>query len=75
VLRGILHFDADQPTRGFSAVDTQITIGNRRLVDSSGKGLVALLELNTRSVGWLPSETAFCSSHYLAARIGQRWCC
>jgi hypothetical protein len=34
---------------------TRIIIGNPRLADSHGKGPVALLELNTRSVGWLPT--------------------
>ena len=51
----ILYFEAHRQTRGFSAVDTRITIGNRQLVDSNGKGPVTLLELNTRSVGWLPT--------------------
>src|SRR5215469_6531776 len=38
----ILYFAAHRQTRGFSAVDTRITIGNRHLVDSNGKGPVAL---------------------------------
>jgi hypothetical protein len=51
----ILYFEAHRQTRGFSAVDTRITIGNRHLMDSNGKGPVTLLELNTRFVGWLPT--------------------
>ncbi len=51
----LLHFQSNQPTQRSSAVDTQIIIGNRRLADSSGKGPAALLDLNTRSVGWLPT--------------------
>jgi hypothetical protein len=53
--RWILHFEAHRQTRGFSATDTRITVGNRHLVDSSSKGVITFLELNTRSVGWLPT--------------------
>jgi hypothetical protein len=51
----VLYFEAHRQTRGLSAIDTRITIGNRDLVDSSGKGLAAMLGLDTRSIGWLPT--------------------
>jgi len=51
----VLYFEAHRQTKGFSAVDTRITIGNRDLVDSTGKGLAAMLGLDTRSVGWIPT--------------------
>jgi len=51
----VLYFSAHRQTQGFSSVDTQITIGNRDLIDSNGKGLAALLGLDTRSVGWMPT--------------------
>jgi hypothetical protein len=51
----VLYFEGHRQSQGFSAVDTRIMIGNRHLVDSNGKGLGALLVLNTRSVGWLPT--------------------
>src|ERR1700690_2560172 len=51
----ILYFEAHRQTKGFSTIDTRITIGNRDLVDSTGKGLAARLGLDTRSVGWIPT--------------------
>jgi hypothetical protein len=51
----VLYFEGHRQTQGFSAVDTRIIIGNRHLADNNGKGPAALLVLNTRSVGWLPT--------------------
>jgi hypothetical protein len=51
----VLYFEAHEQRQGFSTVDTRITIGNRDLVDSTGKGLAALLALDTRSIGWVPT--------------------
>ncbi len=36
-------------------LDTQITLANRDLLDSTGKGLTKKTELNTRSIGWVPT--------------------
>jgi hypothetical protein len=41
---------ADSP-----GLDTRITLANRDLLDSTGKGLMKETELNTRSIGWVPT--------------------
>ena len=51
----VLYLERHRQTKGYSAVDTRIVIANRHLVESNGKGPAALLALNTRSVGWLPT--------------------
>jgi len=32
-----------------------MTLGNRALVDNSGKGLAEIVDLDTRSIGWMPT--------------------
>src|ERR1700692_251071 len=47
-----------QPTHvqhGFSRLDTQMTLGNRALADSSGNGQAKLISMDTRSLGWMPT--------------------
>ena len=36
-------------------LDTRITLGNRDLLDSSGRGLTKETGLDTRSIGWVPT--------------------
>jgi len=38
-----------------SSLDTRLTLGNRDLLDGGGKGLVKRTELDTRSIGWVPT--------------------
>ena len=40
---------------GFSSLDTQMTLGNRALVDSSGKGRGEIIGMDTISLGWMPT--------------------
>jgi hypothetical protein len=39
----------------YSALDTKLTLGNRDLLDEHGKGLVKRTELDSRSIGWVPT--------------------
>lgn len=38
-----------------AGLDTQIALGNRDLLDSSGRGLTKKTGFNTRSIGWVPT--------------------
>ena len=38
-----------------STLDTRISLGNRELLDANGKGLIKRTEINTRSIGWVPT--------------------
>jgi len=40
---------------GFSSLDTQMTMGNRALVDNEGNGQAKIIGLDTRSIGWMPT--------------------
>jgi hypothetical protein len=51
----IVLFRAKEMQHGFSSLDSQMVIGNRASVDSSGKGLSKVLSLDTRSIGWTPT--------------------
>jgi len=66
----IVLFQAKRVEHGFSGLDTQVTLGNRALVDSSGKGRVVEIGLDTRSIGWLP--TALTISLILATPVSWR---
>ena len=49
------HFEAHQDTKGYGAIDTRITLGNRNLVDpATGQGPASILGLDSRSIGWVP---------------------
>ena len=52
--RQIVLFDAN-PNGVKSGLDTRITLGNRALLDSEGKGPVRRTELDSRSIGWVPT--------------------
>jgi len=51
----VVLFGQDQITHGFSSLDTRMTLGNRALADSSGKGKAKKITLDTRSIGWMPT--------------------
>jgi hypothetical protein len=45
-----------KPNTGeFPQLDTQVTLGNLALADSSGRALVKRTEIDTRSIGWVPT--------------------
>jgi hypothetical protein len=45
-----------QPVRhDFSSLDTQMTLGNRDLIDPHGNGKAEIIGLDTRSIGWIPT--------------------
>jgi hypothetical protein len=46
------------PTDGSSnaaGLDTRVTLANRDLLDAGGKGLMKRTEINSRSIGWVPT--------------------
>ncbi len=51
----IVQFAPYHLEHGFSSLDSSITLGNRALVDSSGKGKVKKSGLDSRSIGWVPT--------------------
>ena len=51
----IVLFQPHHVKHGFSSLDTRLTLGNRALVDADGKGLAEMTDLDTRSLGWLPT--------------------
>ncbi len=51
----IVLFEPHHVQHGFSSLDTQMTLGNRALVDRNGQGLVEQVDLDTRSIGWIPT--------------------
>ncbi|MCE0523398.1 MAG: hypothetical protein LV480_10865 [Methylacidiphilales bacterium] len=51
----IVRFVPYHEQHGFSSLDTQMTLGNRALADSTGKGKAESVTLDTRSIGWVPT--------------------
>jgi hypothetical protein len=51
----VVLFEPHQMQHGFSSLDTQMTLGNRALADSSGKGRAEIVDLDSRSMGWMPT--------------------
>jgi hypothetical protein len=51
----IVLFEPHHAQHGFSSLDTDMDVGNRALVDSSGKGKAAIVNLDSRSIGWTPT--------------------
>lgn len=51
----IVRFEPKHVQHGFSSLDTQMTLSNRALIDSSGNGSGVTIDLDTRSIGWLPT--------------------
>ena len=42
-----------------AGLDTQLTLANRDLLDRDGRGLRIKTELDSRSIGWIPTALAF----------------
>ena len=38
-----------------NTLDTRLSLGNRELLDAAGRGLIKRTEINTRSIGWVPT--------------------
>ncbi len=51
----IVLFQPHELHHGFSTLDSQMTLGNRALTDNSGKGQAQRIDLDTRSIGWMPT--------------------
>ena len=51
----VVTFKAHVMNHGFSTLGTQMILGNRYLIDSAGNGTVREVELDTRSIGWVPT--------------------
>jgi len=51
----IVQFQAHQLEHGFSTLGTQMTLSNRALLDNNGNGLAEMVDLDTRSIGWVPT--------------------
>ena len=66
----IVLFEFHPVQHGFTTLNTRMTMGNRALVDSTGKGPAAMVELDTRSIGWVP--TALTIALILASPIPWR---
>jgi hypothetical protein len=48
-------FSSYPPPIGEPGVNTRIELANRDLLDENGRGLMKRTELNTRSIGWVPT--------------------
>jgi hypothetical protein len=53
--RRIILFEGQHIEQDFSTLDIRMIMGNRDTVDSSGRGLSIPIDLNTRSIGWVPT--------------------
>ena len=51
----VILFQPYHEQHGFSSLDTQMTLGNRALADSTGKGRAELINMDSRSLGWMPT--------------------
>ena len=66
----VVDFSPSKPEQLASGLDTQLTLGNRDLLDSRGKGSLKRVNLDTRSIGWVP--TALTAALVLATPIPWR---
>jgi hypothetical protein len=66
----IVRFEPHELQHGFSSLNTRMTLANRDLVDSSGNGRVEMVDLDTRSIGWVP--TALTVALILATPVSWR---
>ncbi len=66
----VVLFEQHELTHGFSSLHTRMTLGNRDLMDSHGNGRAEFLDLDTRSIGWVP--TALTIALILATPISWR---
>ena len=51
----VVHFEAFRQTQGFASIDSRIILGNRDLIDATGKAPACLLGIDPRSIGWTPT--------------------
>jgi len=51
----VVQFQPHYLQHGFSSLDTRMILGNRALVDANGNGLVEMVDLDSRSQGWMPT--------------------
>jgi hypothetical protein len=51
----VVKFVAHDLQHGFSTLNSQMIVGNRALANSSGKGVGEVVDLDTRSIGWVPT--------------------
>jgi len=65
----LVRFTAPPEQPGHPELTTQMTLGNRDLMGANGTGLGEVVDLDTRSIGWVP--TALTASLILATPI--RW--
>ena len=65
----LVRFRPSPPEQNSAALTTRMTLGNRDLMDANGKGRGEIVDLDTRSIGWVP--TALTAALILATPI--RW--
>ena len=53
--RRIILFEPYHAEHDFTPLDSEMIMGNRDTVDPSGQGLSSTLDLDTRSIGWIPT--------------------
>jgi hypothetical protein len=63
----VVRFDPHELNHGFSHLGTRMTLANRDAVDHQGKTRAKTVELDTRSIGWVP--TALTGALILATPI------
>jgi hypothetical protein len=51
----VIIFEPHETRHGFSGLDTRMTLGNRSLADAGGNGPAEMIDLDTRSIGWVPT--------------------
>ena len=66
----VVFFERHELQHGFSSLNTRMTLGNRDWADASGKGRGEIVDLDTRSIGWVP--TALTAALILATPIPWR---
>jgi hypothetical protein len=71
--RCIILFQDYHTQQGYSPLDTKMVMGNRDTIDSNGRGLSSTIDLDTRSIGWIP--TALTAALILATPVPWRRRC
>lgn len=69
----VVFFEPHELHHGFSGLDTRMSLGNRARADDQGKGLVEGVDLDTRSLGWVP--TALTAALIMSTPISWRRRC
>jgi hypothetical protein len=65
-----ISFQPYHEQHGFSSLDTRMSLANRNLLTRDGKHLVLMVDLDSRSLGWVP--TAFTAALILATPVPWR---